>query len=471
MSHDTRFSALALITSLGWALPAHAQSANDAAIRHELEAMRAQMQVMAQRIETLEGQLADTRGKAEAAQAAVAAIPAPTVSAKPATDVAWDGAPKLSTKDGWSFKPRGRLQLDAGLVSVKGPLVAGNDVSRERGFASEFRRAYIGFDGTMPGGFGYRIEADIANSSVVVTDVYLTYKPTPKLTLAIGQQKPFWGLDELTSDLFTSFNERAAFTQAFGFERRVGLSASYAGKEVLVQGGVFTDDVSALNSDLDNSYSIDGRVVFMPKLGGGQLHLGGSVHYRDLNDALGTPAVPSVVYSVRPFVHTSDLRLVNTVTGSLAGTRRELGYGLEAAYIAGRFHATAEGYRQQVSRAGFADPTFNGAYAEVGYLLTDDTTAYKGGVYDRIRPKHPVGQGGIGAVQLNARYDWLDLNDAGIVGGSQRTASIGLIWMPTDYVRFLLNYGHLWVRDAVVTADGDSDYGADVVGMRAQFDF
>ena len=36
---------------------------------------------------------------------------------------------------------------------------------------------------------------------------------------------------------------------------------------------------------LDNSYSLDGRVVFAPKLGKGQLHLGGSIHQRQLNDA------------------------------------------------------------------------------------------------------------------------------------------------------------------------------------------
>lgn len=463
MTYNTRISALALAVSIGWALPAHAQSANDAAIREELATMRAQMQTMAQRIDTLEGQLVEARAKAEAAQTAVAAIPAPTVSAKPATEVTWDGAPKLATKDGWSFKPRGRLQVDVG--GVDGPSGVTAAQRRQLGIGTEFRRAYIGFDGTMPGGFGYRVEADLAGSSVNLTDLYLTYKASPQLTLTVGQHKPFWGMEEMTSDLFTSFMERSPISGAFGFERRIGASATYAGKSVLVQGGVFADDAASLNSDSDNSYSLDGRAVFMPKIGDGQLHLGGSIHYRKLND-LGT----SVTYSARPFVHTTDLRFVST--GAVPNAESELGIGLEAAYIAGRFHASAEGYRQTVSRTGFANPSFMAGYAELGYMLTDDTTAYKGGVYDRIRPKNPVGKGGIGAVQLNVRYDWLDLNDAGIVGGRQQTAGLGLIWIPTDYVRFLVNYGHLWVKDAAVpAAGGDRDYSADVVGMRAQFDF
>jgi phosphate-selective porin OprO and OprP len=93
------------------------------------------------------------------------------------------------------------------------------------------------------------------------------------------------------------------------------------------------------------------------------------------------------------------------------------------------------------------------------------------GAYDRIRPRKPVGKGGLGAIQFNLRYDWLDLNSVGIVGGRQQTAGVSLLWMPTDYVRFVLNYGHLWIDDAAVPAGADRSYKADVLGMRAQFDF
>jgi phosphate-selective porin OprO/OprP len=477
VTHPFRSSVIAVAVAAGWALPAQAQSGDNAAIQQELSAMRAQMQRMASRIDSLEGQLATANAKADAAATAAtaasnatAAIPAQiaaaqTATAKPATEVTWDGAPKLTTQNGWSFKPRGRLQVDIGSVSAPSPVMQGaNNLDRELGFASEFRRAYIGFDGTMPGGFGYRVEADLAASSVNLTDLYLTYKPNTKITLTVGQYKPFWGLEDSTSDLFTSFQERASFNAAFGFERRLGVSAQYLSKTFLVQGGVFTDDVAALNADTDNSYSFDGRAVFMPRLGNGQLHIGGSIHYRRLKDVAS-----SVSYGPRPFVHTTDLKFVST--GTISGVEGERGLGLEAAYINGRFHATAEAYWQKVIRTGLADPNFNGGYAEVGYLLTDDTTAYKGGVYDRIRPKNPVDKGGFGAVQVNARYDWLDLIDAGIIGGRQQTAGVSVIWIPTDYVRFIADYGHLWIKDSPVLAGGSPNYASDAFGLRAQFDF
>ncbi len=463
MISNFKTSALAIAAATGWALPAHA--ADDTAIQQELAAMRAQMMQMAQRIDTLEGQLAAAKA-APVAVPASAPIPPPAITAPAGTTIAWDGAPRISTPvdpqnpaaGTWSFKPRGRLQVD-----VAGVNAPPGSPGKSLGIATELRRAYIGVEGTIPGNFGYRIEADLANSSVDLTDLYLTYKASPKLMLTLGQHKPFDSMEDMTSDLFTSFMERAAFNSAFGFERRVGFSVTYTGKAVLVQGGVFADNAADLNLDTNNSYSLDGRVVFMPKLAGGQLHLGGSIHYRDFNDVSATAR-----YRARPFVHTTDVRLIDTRAFSATAERS---IGAELAYVSGRFHATAESHWMTALRPGLADPVFNGGYAEVGYLLTDDVSVYKGGGYDRIKPKRPLGKGGMGAVQANLRYDWLDLTDAGVLGGRQQVAAVSLLWIPTDHVRFILNYGHLWLDGAAVVAGTGRNYSADSAGIRTQFDF
>jgi phosphate-selective porin OprO/OprP len=458
-------SAAALALAIGWTAPATAQ---DASVAEELAAMRAQMAAMSTRIDTLEGQLAAAKAETQAATAAANAATASAASAAAAAtptasspQIAWKGAPELTGEGGWSFKPRGRMQFDAGTVS--GP--AGiNDASL--GFGSELRRAYIGFDGKMPGGFGYRAEIDVAASAVEVTDLYLTYQASKDVGFTVGQHKPFWGLEEMTSDLFTSFTERAAMNTAFGFERRLGASVAYSKGPVLLQAGAFTDNVADLNNDENNSVSFDGRAVFAPRLGNGQLHLGGSVHWHDLNDSAA-----SLRYRVRPFIHTPDVRFIDT--GNIGATS-EMGYGLEAAFIQGPFHATGEAHWQRVNRPGsLSDPTFFGAYAEVGMFLTGgDTRGYKGGAFDRVKPKHPVGQGGLGALQINLRYDYLDLIDAGVIGGKQDGYDFGLVWNPTDYLRLLLSYGHVVYSDAFIPAvNGDRDYSVDALGMRAQIDF
>jgi phosphate-selective porin OprO/OprP len=442
-------------------VPALAQASELAAVQEQLAAMQAEIARLTAQVAELEARQA-TPAPVLATPAAVTpvATPAPAPASTPTSTIAWKGAPEITMDGGWSFKPRGRLQIDSGVVSAPDS-IAGNSL----GFATELRRAFLGFEGTLPGGFGYRAEVDVANSGVEITDLYLTYKASRELTLTVGQHKPFWGLDELTSDLFTPFMERAAFNSAFGFERRVGASGTYTSGDVILQLGAFADNAADLNADSNNSYSLDGRVVFAPEVGDGRLHLAGSVHSRDLNDAAAT-----VRYRARPFLHTTDLRLVDTGSFSADGERS---FGAELAYISGPFHVTFEGHQLNVRRPGaLADPSFRGGYAEVGMVLTPgDVTAYRNGTYDRIRPTRPVGKGGIGAIQLNARYDYLDLIDGPIVGGTQQTAALSAIWIPTEYVRFLVNYAHLWLGDAAVPAGADRDYQADTFGVRAQIDF
>ena len=429
MTFKHSVSIIALAASCAWAVPANAQD-SDAAIRDELAAMRAQMAEMAARMETLQSKLDQAEAKASAAEAASAnAVTVATAAkeAEPATKVSWKGAPEIEGKGGWSFKPRGRMQYDAGFVDA--PASTG----RPDGFGSEARRLRLGVEGDIPGGFGYKFEADFAGGGAEIVDAILTYE-----------------------------DKGLTLTDAFGFERRVGISAQYATGPVLLQGGVFTDNID----DLPNkSYSVDGRAVFMPKLGATQLHLAGSAHYADLQDAATT-----VRYRQRPLVHFTGQRFIDT--GALSAAS-ETGYGLEAAGIRGPFHFAAEGFWQSVSRPGLADPTFFGGYAEIGMFLTGgDTRGYKGGVFDRVKPKKEVGEGGIGAIELNLRYDYLDLVDAGIAGGKQDGYLLSLIWTPTDYTRLLFNYGRLGYTDAVYpAAGGDRDYSVDTFGVRAQVDF
>ncbi len=427
----------ALSAALMGASPAFAQS-NDT----EVQQLRSEVQV-------LKDQIAALAAKVEAAEA---------VTKKPVPETKWKGGPETSDNTGFTFKPRGRIQVDLGSVNAPSTVV-----SPSLGLENEFRRVQLGAEGTVPGGFGYRVDVELANSAVELQDAYINYKKG-KTTITLGQHKPFWGLEEMTSDLFTTFQERAGFNAAFGFERRVGLSATYAGKDVVVQGGVFSDNSADLNVDSNNSYSVDGRLVYSPKFGKTQLHFGGSAHYRDLNGLPNTAR-----YRARPFVHTTDLRFVDTKAFTSTG---EQSFGLEAALINGPFHATVEGHQLTSLRPGLANPTFRGGYAEVGYFVTKgDSIGYKGGVYDRTKPVKPLGKGGIGAVQVAGRYEYLDLNDAGIVGGRQSTYGVSLIWVPVDYVRFIANYGHIELRDAAILAGTNADYGLDSFGLRAQLDF
>lgn len=389
-----------------------------------------------------------------------AAIAFPAAAQEP-TGQRFTGAPRIGSTDGWSLKPRGRVQYDVGDVSAPTGVVAPG-----LGFVDELRRARLGIEGTAPGGFSYVFEVELAESIVEITDATIAWRASSAVTITAGQHNNFQSLDELTSSRFSSFIERAAFTDAFNFERRLGLSTTITRGPVTAQLGVFHDNLLDLN-DGDDTISIDGRLVYAPRIGTTQLHFGASAHWRDNGDLLARGTTTR--YRQRPLIHASDARFI--ATPALA-VDRETNYGLEAAIIRGPFHAAAEAHWLNADRITGADPTFFGFYVEAGWYLTGETRGYRGARWDRTRVRRSIEEGGIGAVQLNLRYDCLDLNSSGIIGGIQNGLQLGLTWIPTDHVRFLVNYGRLSYDDAgLPAAGGDRDYGVDVVGIRAQIDF
>src|SRR5688572_12454901 len=83
--------------------PALAQSPDLAAPQEQLAAMRSEIARLTERVADL-----------QAAEQARETTPAS--ASAPETEVEWKGAPELTHKESWSFKPRGRVQVDAGVV-------------------------------------------------------------------------------------------------------------------------------------------------------------------------------------------------------------------------------------------------------------------------------------------------------------------------------------------------------------------
>ncbi len=394
---------------------------------------------------------------------AMASATLPAAAAAQATGSSrFAGAPRIGSSSGWSLKPRGRVQYDVGDISAPTGVP-----SAGLGFVSELRRARLGVEGTMPARFNYVFEVELSESIVEITDAIVAWRASDGLTLTAGQHNNFQSLDELTSSRFGSFMERAAFTDAFDFERRLGFSATASTGALMVQGGVFTDNLLDIDES-DDQLSVDGRIVYAPRLGETQLHLGASAHWRDNGDLLARGQTTR--YRQRPAIHATDVRFL--ATPALA-VDQEAHFGLEAALVRGPFHAAAEAHWLRAERPGAAsDPSFFGGYVELGWFLTGESRGYRSGRWDRTRVRRAIEEGGAGAFQISLRYDVLDLNSGGVNGGRQDGVQAALMWIPTDYARLMINYSRLYHDEArVPAANGDRDYAVDVIGARAQFDF
>lgn len=439
----------------------------------------------------------------------------------------WKGAPQFADeKSGFTFKVRGRIMLDAAYNSRPDNFNA----NRNLGFNARARRLRLGVEGTLPGEFGYKAEYDFANSTVGFGDVIFSYAPkNAPITFQIGNQETLNGIEQMTSSRWSSFIERAQINDAFLNTRRLGLTLGVVSKDGLLRlaGGAFV--AHSIDASLDNDgYILATRGTYSPFALNGFLHLGFNAQYRNFqsNDngvasvSVGAPSTNQVArYRARPFLQTTDVRFVDT--GNFAA-KSDLILGLEAYGVFKSLHIGGEAQiiKVQSYRAGdistgldaFAggsvvtptdDPTFFGGHFEIGYFLTGETRGYKNGLFDRTKVLNPFDKGGSGAFQLNGRVDYLDLDSSrlknGVTnnfatgtttlaavnarlgrGGKQTGYLAGLTWIPTDYVRFLLNYIHTEVEGGPLAATAvpisgkpvdKRKFSTDAVALRAQIDF
>ena len=531
MKLTTTLAALLAGTAIGLATPALAQDASgqppeaqqeptepdasdttaDAAIAATTPINDAQA-----RIELLQAQV-------EALQESITQMQAQMVKATPN----WKGAPQYEDKEaGWSFKPRGRIMYDIGYVSNPNDAI----VTRNLGFNTRVRRIRLGAEGTIPGGFGYKFEMDFANSNVGFGDAIITYAPAGKpYDFTVGNHESLDGLEQITSSRYISFLERAAFNDAFVNTRRIGASVGLKNKagDLRFNAGLFT--AHSIDSSFDNDGWIGAaRAVYAPIVGGNQLHFGLNYQHREFqsnnggtaSNSQGAPSTNQLSrYRARPFVQTTDVRFVDT--GNYAAKSDDI-LGAEFIGIFKSLHVTAEGQylKSNAYEAGdtfsgsdpldfFAgptalvpdgDPSFWGGYIEAGYFFTGETRGYKNGLWDRTKVLKPFSKGGWGALQFNARLDYLDLASrklkngftnnfvTGVAtpsvnlgrGGKQLGLLGSLVWIPEDYFRIYFQYARAGItggpQAALVKPNSskpidERSYHVDTVSARASIDF
>jgi phosphate-selective porin OprO/OprP len=87
-----------------------------------------------------------------------------------------------------------------------------------------------------------------------------------------------------------------------------------------------------------------------------------------------------------------------------------------------------------------------------------------------------LGEGGLGAWEVAARYSNIDLDYlpmqstalGGVPGGNQNVWTLGLNWYPTNGLKFQVNYYNLQVNHVNAPT---SDISANAFGIRSQISF
>jgi len=347
-----------------------------------------------------------------------------------------------------TIKVGGRLMLDYTIADFEDTDFKINN--------SEVRRARLFASGTYGDSIKYKMEFNKSTGDAIeLTDAFIQFVPkNSKFKVKVGQFKTHNSLEEETSSRHISTLERGAYTDAFGLNRRIGVSVNTSGDNYGFDLGVFGTNVEAENGD-EEGYALAGRGYFNPvKADDTIVHLGGSWRYRSQGDSEG-----EIRYRQRPYTHVASSRIIDT--GRFADS--DSFYAGEALVMKDNMWAAGEySFLGANGSEGNEDADFSGGYAEVGYVIGGRKT-YKGGKFNRIKVDNPLGEGGYGAVALVARYDTLDLEDGPYLGQLD-TIVVGADWWPTKQTRLGLNFFN------VEAEDGIAESGSGVLG-RLSIDF
>lgn len=399
------------------------------------------------------------------------------VGSDTAMTASWHNGLELSTKNkDFRVHIGGRNQFDGALFAVPAAVEGDPTLRNPIRDGVDFRRARLRVDGTMWEQIEWAAEFDFVNSAgaspsfpgvlnafsvVAPTDLWWTFTKLPVIgNLRVGNQKEAIGFEHLTSSRFLNFMERSFNQDAFyggffnGFSPGIAIFDTMLEERGTWNIGLYKPGNNVFAASAENGlYSITGRLTWLPWYvdeGQGLVHLGFSARHAGLenNAARIRTRGPERAGLSANWPLYAD-------TGFIDGNSRQ-SYNAELVGVLGSWTFAAEYLVEQIHAGGrIGQPsvgtlTYGGGYVEVLYFLTGETREYKRttAVFDRVVPHENAflldGEGdmvaGLGAWQVGARYNYLNLNDKGIDGGILNDWTLGLNWFLNPNMKVQFNY-------------------------------
>ena len=412
------------------------------------------------------------------------------------------GGLKLKSDNGNSFQFGGRLMLDYDNYDFDGDPQGRGRVESD-GSDIEWRRTRITAKGTVKKDWAYGLTINISDDdeSADINTAYMRYDGFKPLSITVGKFKEPFSLERLASSKWINTIERGMIidvvNEGHGQPQTAGVMLSGHHAEMANLNwalGVFDDDQK--DDDGDSNYAYTARIAATPRISEDSfLHLGFAYSERERDEE---------PYSVRTRfgVHTNNV--LRTTLADLPSGDDASQWGLEAAFVTGPFSLQAEYVDLEVDGStrlrtdedddgnviesifdSFSDLEADGYYIQGAWTITGEQRGYKtrGAYFDKIKPK-----GAMGAWELVARYEEIDVEYNGATNSIQRMAGngeidllatgagradndaekmlLGINWYPNNNVKFMLNY-----IDAEADLSGRDNVDGDAISLRAQYAF
>jgi phosphate-selective porin OprO/OprP len=379
-----------------------------------------------------------------------------------------DGLRMETSDDAFQLRLGGRIMADFASINADSDTENFFGDDEDFGHGGEIRRARLYMQGTLYDSVEFKTQFDFAGGEVEPKDIYLGLKGIPYIgRIRVGHLKEPVSLEQMTSTKYITFMERSLMDALIpGRNLGVSIFDNPLNDRLGWSFGFYrdvNDEISDGFSDQDK-YNLAVRLRGLPwyaEEGRKLLHLGLSYSHKFRSESDGT----TLRFRSRPEAHLSPFYYVDT--GDFLTSGVDL-INPELALVYGPFSFQGEYALAMVDRS-LPNPDFWGFYVYGSYFITGENRVYKGGDFDRVKPKHNflAEGGGLGAWEVALRYSYLDLADAGLgtvngQGGKLGDLTFGLNWYLNPNVRWMFNY---------VYADLDEVGDTNIFETRFQIDF
>ncbi len=360
-------------------------------------------------------------------------------------NVYWNNALKVESHDGKNkISIGGRIQYDVMWISQDDSLNSHFDAHN----GAEIRRARFYTSGLIYNNIKFKFQMDFAGGKAAIKDAYIRLIKIPVVgNIQVGNFKEPFGLSVLTSSKYLTEMERSV-GNVFDNGRSMGfmLFNQHYNKRLSWFAGYFYPSKST-DKYVGNKYNLVFRLTGLPvyntKQGYKILHIGAAVAHQFHDNTEVTFSMGAEAHLAPKYLNIK-LDNVSTIDDINA----------EFLFINGRFSFESEYTVSLINlspSSTLASSSYNvyGYYATVSWFLTGEHKNYVTSktTFAKVSPRKNFGQdGGIGAVEIFARYSDANLNDNDLKGGEMTGITAGANWYLNPATKVAINYVYTDVK-------------------------
>jgi len=339
----------------------------------------------------------------------------------------------------------------------------------ELGNGFSLRRARFAVKADLTPNWYGEIDLNFANGVSELEDAYLAYK-NGDFQVKAGNFKETFSMSETTSSRYLPLMERSMAVTAFAPGRHIGLNAQYDYRYFVAAVGASFQEIEdaetrAIVADHNKDYGMDekgsyyGKLIVQP-LGAKRdygMHVAGAYSYR--NPKTSEETLGAIRYSTRSLSNVNRKKFLDT--DNISDYDHSELTNLELAAYYKQFAFSAEYLTNTVYRKKDKENlNFGGYYVQGSYMLFGGRQNYVKAEGEYTRPS--LGKSW-GDVELNFRYDYINMNDKDVTGGSAEGYTGGVNIYMTRNIKFQINYTYV-NHDRFANGKGKLNVGHDADG-------